>query len=211
MKSHFSLIVMLLALISCNSMRLTSSWKSEVMKPLKYNKILVLGLIRDADRSIQENMEQHLADDLIAQGISATTSLKEFGPKAFENLDEAAAIEKLKNLGIEAVITIVLLDKQKERNYIPGNINYSPYGIYYNRFWGYRTALYQRIYEPSYYVTNTKFFWESNFYEMSKKQLLYSVQTQSFDLENSNKLGHLYGQLIVNDMIKKGVIRNSSK
>jgi hypothetical protein len=41
---------------------------------------------------------------------------------------------------------------------------------------------------------------------MSKKQLLYSVQTQSFDLDNSNKLGHQYGQLIVNDMIKKGVV-----
>jgi hypothetical protein len=203
---NFIMLVVLFASASCSTMRLTSSWKSETLKPVKYNKILVLGLIRDADRSIQENMEQHLADDLIAQGISATTSLKEFGPKAFENLDEAAAIDKLKNLGIEAVITIVLLDKQKERNYIPDNINYSPYGFYYNHFWGYRTALYQRIYEPGYYVTNTKYFWESNFYEMSKKQLLYSVQTQSFDLDNSNKLGHQYGQLIVNDMIKKGVV-----
>lgn len=206
MKNYILLVLITIAIASCGTMRLTSSWKSEVSKPLKYNKILVLGLIRDADRSIQENMERHLADDLIAQGIDATTSLKEFGPKAFENLDEAAAINKLKTLGIEAVITIVLLDKQKERNYVPGNINYSPYGIYYNQFWGYRTALYQRIYEPGYYVTNTKFFWESNLYEMSNKQLIYSVQTQSFDIDNSNKLGHQYGQLIVNDMIKKGVV-----
>jgi hypothetical protein len=78
--------------------------------------------------------------------------------------------------------------------------------MYYNRFWGYRTALYQRIYEPGYYVTNTKYFWESNLYNLATKQLLYSVQTQSFDLENSNKLGHEYGQMIVKDMINKQVI-----
>jgi len=209
MKTYILLLILMTLFCSCSSIRLTSSWKSEQISPIQYKKILVLGLIRDADRSIQENMEKHLAEDLIAHGIAATTSLKEFGPKAFENLDEAAALDKLKALGIEAVITIVLLDKQKERNYVPGYINYSPYGIYYSQFWGYRTALYQRIYEPGYYVTNTKFFWESNFYEMSNKQLIYSVQTQSFDLDNSNKLGHQYGQLIVNDMIKKGIVINN--
>ena len=77
---------------------------------------------------------------------------------------------------------------------MPGNIYYSPYGYYYNRFWGYRTVLSRRIYEPGYYITDTKYFWESNLYDMSTQKLVYSVQTQSFDPANSESMGHEYGQ-----------------
>ena len=108
---------------------------------------------------------------------------------------------------MDAVITIVLLDKQKERKYVPGNVYYSPYSYYSNRFWGYRTTLYQRIYEQGYYVTDTKYFWESNFYDMSTQKLLYSVQTESFDPVNSESLGHEYGKLIVKDMVKQSILQ----
>jgi hypothetical protein len=112
---------------------------------------------------------------------------------------------------VEAVLTVVLLDKEKERKYVPGNTFYSPYGYYYNRFWGYRTTLYRRIYEPGYYVTDTKYFWESNLYDMNDQKLVYSVQTQSFDPGNSESLGHEYGQLIINDMVKSNVIRKAGE
>jgi hypothetical protein len=135
----------------------------------------------------------------------------EYGPKAFDNMTEEAAIEKLKNSGIDAVLTVVLLDKEKEKRYHPGYAYYSPYGFYYNRFWGYRTTLYRRIYEPGYYVSNTKYFWESNFYDMNTQKLVYSVQTQSFDPASSESLAHEYGQLIVKDMVKNKVLGNVSE
>jgi len=87
---------------------------------------------------------------------------------------------------------------------------YSPYGYYYNRFWGYRTALYNRIYEPEYYVIDTKYFLESNLYDMNSQKLVYSVQTQSFDHANSNALGHEYGRLIVKNMVKQNVLQQQS-
>jgi hypothetical protein len=125
-------------------------------------------------------------------------------------MEEEAAIDKLKSSGVDAVITIVLLDKKKESKYVPGNMYYSPYGYYYNRFWGYRGVLYRRIYEPGYYVTDTRYFWESNLYDMSTQQLLYSAQTQSFDPSSSASLGHEYGKMIVQDMVKKNVLIKSS-
>ena len=191
----------------CTTSKITTSWKAENTVPQKYNKILVLGLIRDADRTLQENMENHFVGDLKELGYNAVSSLKEYGPKAFDKMDEEAALSKLKNSGVDAVITIVLLDKEKERKYVPGNMYYSPYGYYYNRFWGYRSTLYRRIYEPEYYVTNTKYFWESNLYDMSTQKLVYSVQTQSFDPANLESMGHEYGQLIVKDMVKQNVLK----
>lgn len=197
---------LLLIITACTTSRITSTWKAENTVAKKYNKILVLGLIREADRSIQENMENHFVGDLQALGYNAVSSLKEYGPKVFDNIDEEDAVSKLKNSGIDAVITIVLLDKAKERKYIPGNLYYSPYGYYYNRFWGYRAVLTHRIYEPGYYVIDTKYFWESNLYDMQTQKLVYSVQTQSFDPATSESMGHEYGRMIVKDMAKNNVL-----
>jgi hypothetical protein len=192
-------VAVLLIMAGCNSSKITTSWKAENITPQKYNKVLVLGLIKESDRSIQEKMENHFVGDLESLGYNAVSSLKEYGPKAFDKIEEAAAIDKLKNSGVDAVLTIVLLDKEKERQYIPSN--------YSNRFWGYRNARYIRIYEPGYYVTNTKYFWESNFYEMDNQKLLYSVQTQSFAPDNAGSMGHEYGKLIVKNMVKQNILQ----
>lgn len=191
---------------ACSSTKITSSWKASNLQPKQYNKILVLGLIKDSDRSLQEKMEAHLVDDLKSKGYNAVSSLQEFGPKAFSNLTEAEAIATLKQSNIDAVVTIVLLDKQKERNYVPGRMYYSPYVMYYNRFWPYYGTLNYRIYEPGYYVTDTKYFWESNVYEVSTQSLLYSVQTKSFDPANSESLGHAYGKLIIKAITDNAVL-----
>jgi hypothetical protein len=210
MKTFICILITSLLLTSgCTSSRITTSWKSDKQNGYSFKKVLVLGLIRENDRSLQERMEKHLADDLKLLGYSTLTSLSELGPKAFENMTEKEAIEKLKTSGVDAVLTIVLLDKERERFYVPGRTYYTPYGFYYNRFWGYRGILYQRIYEPDYYVTDTKYFWESNLYDMKTQSLIYSVQTQSFDAVTTESQAHEYGKLIVKDMLKNNIVKQN--
>jgi hypothetical protein len=205
-KTGVIIISLMLIIAGCTSSRITSSWKAENTTVQKFNKIMILGLIREADRTLQQNMESHLVGDLKDLGYNVVSALNELGPRAFDNMEEETAINKLKTSGVDAVITIVMLDKQKEQKYVAGSIYYSPYGYYYNRFWGYRTTLYRRIYEPGYYVTETKYFWESNLYDMRTQKLVYSVQTESFDPVNSESLAHEYGLLIVKDMVKQNVL-----
>ncbi|HVW15509.1 MAG TPA: hypothetical protein VHB54_16875 [Mucilaginibacter sp.] len=209
MKTLLSFAVLSMVLMmGCATSKITSSWKAPDAVPQRYNKIMVLGLIRTADRTLQENMENHMVGDLRALGYNAVSSLQEYGPKVFDGMDEQTAMNKLKNSGVDAVITIVLLDKEKEKSYVPGHIYYySPYSYYYRHFWGYHTAIYRRIYEPGYYVTNTRYFWESNVYEMDTQKLLFSVQTQSFNPSDSESLGHEYGQLIVKSITEHGLLR----
>ncbi|MES2330676.1 MAG: hypothetical protein V4539_13820 [Bacteroidota bacterium] len=202
--------VFLLFLTGCTGSKITTVWKAADITSQSYGKILVLGLIPEKDRRIQENMENHVAGDLIDLGYSAVTSLQLFGPKAFDQLDENAALEKLKNSGISAVITIVMLDKKKERKYVQPQVTYSS-GGYMNNFWEYRLGLYNRILEPGYYITDTKYYWESNFYEMSSRKLIYSVQTQSFDPKNSWSMGHEYGHMIVNNMVREKILKTQGR
>lgn len=151
-------------------------------------------------------MENHLAGDLKAAGYNAYSTYGQFGPKAFENLSEEQVNDKLKQSGADAVLTIVLLNKEKEKHYQPGRLVYSPYAVYYHRFGGYYTALITRIESPGYYTESTRYFWESNLYDLNTKELIYSVQTQSFDPSSTESLGHEYGEMIVKDMTKRNVL-----
>lgn len=193
------IFIALLMIIGCTSSKITASWKATNTIQKKYNKILVLGLIHDPDRRIQERMEEHMVGDIIDAGYTAVSALHEYGPKAFDKLDEKAALDKIKNSGFDAIITIVLLDKQKESRYI-SEVNTRNFENYY----GFR---YKFILEPGRYVTDTKYFWESNLYDMSDQSLLYSAQTQSFSENNIETMGHQYGKMIIKDMIKKKVLQ----
>ena len=211
-----STIALLLAgiLIFCwacsSASRITSSWTPRPTTPVLFKKVIVLGLIHDRDRTLREQMEQSLAAHLRGQGQDAVCACDLYGPKEFDRLTEAEALSKLSNSGVDGVLTIVLLDKERERYYAPGQIQYTPYGFYYDRFWGYSRTLYGRIYSPGYYTTNTRYFWESNLYDLSDGKLIYSAQSQSFEPSTSERLGKEYGKLIVDDILDKGVVIVSS-
>lgn len=196
----------LMFVLACSSSRITYSWKSQMPPSKKYSKILVLALNGEDHVQARQQMEDHLVGDLKDLGYNAISAMTEYGPKTFRNTTEEAVVDKLQNSGIDAIVTIVLLDKSKERYYVPGNIYYSPYGIYHRHFWGYYRTMYDRIYTPGYYVINTRYFWESNLFDVTTKELLYSVQTESFEPTSSESLAHEYGQLIVKDMVKKQVL-----
>jgi hypothetical protein len=186
----------------CRTSRITSSWKAEDKTPSNFNKILVLALIPQKDRQVQERMEQHVAGDLTNIGYTAMSALQQYGPKAFDNLGEEAALDRIKSSGADMVLTIVLLSKEKERTYVPGRTYYA------NSFWDYYGMRHQRIYEPGYYVIDTRYFWESNLYDMATQKLLYSAQTKSFSPSSTESMSHEYGLLIVNNMRKQKVLAN---
>ena len=85
-------VALLLLAAGCSTSKITSSWKAENTLPQKYNKIMVLGLIREVDRSMQQNMENHMVGDLKELGYNAVSSLQEYGPKAFDKMEEEAAV-----------------------------------------------------------------------------------------------------------------------
>ena len=206
------LVTIAVVLISgCSSTKVTTAWTAKNVTARTYNKILVLGLIKDNDVELRKGMEQHLVDDLTSHGCTAVSTLDEYGPKAFEGMDEEKALRKIRKSGFDAVMTIVLLNKEQEKEYIPPRIYYSPYVGYYGRFWGYYTTMNSRIYEAGYYQENTKYFWESNFYTMEEgRKLIYSVQTKSFNPGSASSLAHEYGKLIVHNMISHGVLVNTN-
>ena len=84
-----------LLITGCYTSVITNTWKSKSIKSKKFEKILVIALVKQKDRSLRESMENHLVGDLVEKGITAISSLKEYGPKSFEALSENEVIQKL--------------------------------------------------------------------------------------------------------------------
>jgi len=108
--------------------------------------------------------------------------------------------------GFDVVLTVVLLDKTKERFYVPGKIsdysnisNYSRIDIYFN-------SIADKIYSPGYYGEETKYIWENNFYDLASRRMIYSARTRSFDMASKTTLAHTYGQLMAGNLVDKKIL-----
>ena len=196
-----------LIIIGCSASKITSTWKRPDITPKHYNKILVLGMLPAADRSMQHQMESHLAGDLQALGLNSVSAYAAYGPASSREWTDEKISKRFAKDGYDAVLTVILLNKEKEKHYVASKIQYTPYGLYQDHLWGYYRAMEIRIATPGYYNETTNYFWESNFYDVESGQLVYSVQTESFNPASLESLAHDYGEKIVNSIIENNVIR----
>ena len=198
----------LLILMSCNSTKVTSSWQANDATQNNFHKIIVYGIFNQKDRTMRETVENELVAQLNSLGYNAVSALAEFGPKAFAKVKEDDIANELKTSGFDAVITTTLLNKDKQRDYTPGNVSYTPIGV--RRFGRYYSTIYDRVYQPGYYTTSTNYFLESNLYDLNTSEIKYSVQSKTFDPSSSAQLADDYSKKVIKDMKKKGILRANS-
>jgi len=194
-------MIALVFLSACNSTHITSSWRNEHVAPASYGRIMVAAMIPDNQRNIQQAMERSMVDQLRRKGYQAVSAFQEFGPKAFQGLNENAVMAKVRGNNADALITISQTDHSRSRSYVPGSIYPSPWG------WGWGGG----YYSPGYVRNNTRYAWETNFYDMASNKMVYSVQSQSFDPSSANDLAEDYSRQIVRDMKDKGVLVKPQK
>lgn len=205
-----AIFLLVLTSFGCSTSSILSSWTPPASTPKAYRKILILGLINEPDRSIREKLEKHLADDLRKLGYAVVCACEEFQPNTFYGLTEAQMLQQMEENSFDAVLTIVLLSKQKEKRPKHGQFM-PPSSTYHSRFWDYYQNAYDLVSQPGYYTESTSYFWETNFYDLENHSLLYSAQSQSFDPTSTTSLAHEYGLLIAKDMVRKNVLSNQIK
>jgi len=201
MKILTPVFILALLLASCSSTYITSSWKAANSTPARFKKLVVIGLVGESERKARESMEKHMVDDLKGLGYNAVCSCEEYSPETFKGMNEKEAIAKLREEGVDGILTIVLLDKKKEKYYVPGRTMVEGQG-----FWQYYQRMQELVYVKGYYEESTKYYWETNLYNLSENQLLYSIQSQSFDPATTEILAHEYGKKIIGKMVKNDVL-----
>lgn len=205
------ILLLLFASFGCSTSSIISSWTQPGSTAKAYKKILVLGLINEPDRSIREKLEKHLAEDLRKLGYAVVCACEEFQPNTFYGLTEAQMLQQMEENSFDAVLTIVLLSKQKEKRLKSGQFASTPLSNYHRQLWSYYQNAYDLVSQPGYYTESVSYFWETNFYDLGNHSLLYSAQSQTFDPTSTTNLAHEYGLLIVKDMTRKNVVSNQVK
>lgn len=209
-KQYLAMLAIPLAVAACGTnTKITSSWKTpNGYSANKNNKILVLGMLPDKDRTMRENIEAELVKSLQQQGYNAVSAYEAFGPHAFKGQNENKVMSELKDKDIQSVMTIALLDKEKERNYTPGNVDYYP-AVGYNPFWRRYVYYYDRVYKPGYYTNSTNYFVEGNLYDVRGNRLVYSVQSKTLDPSSLAHMAKDYSKAVVKDMQKNNILSKS--
>jgi hypothetical protein len=159
------------------------------------------------NRELRVYLENHMAEDLSDMGYNARSATAVYGPKSLNEKSEKEVIDLIRTDGYDAIITVTVLDIEKEDNYVRGTIDYWPGGIYYTRFGRYYTYWYQRVYQPGYYITSTKYLVEGNLFDVKTDKLVYSAQTETIDPGTLDNLGHNFSIRLLKNMKEKGVLK----
>ena len=106
--------ILLALIITCSSTKIASSWKADDAKTKPYHNIMVWGMMPEKDSLMRKQVEVHLVNDLVSKGYHAVSSLEVYKEKAYKKLTAGEILSEFKQTGVDAVVTMVLLKKEKE-------------------------------------------------------------------------------------------------
>ncbi len=197
----------------CDSVKLVTSWKSpDAKKVTAYKKIMVIGLMGAKDLDIRQKSEAAIVQTLKASGVNAQSAYDAFGPKEFRSMSEQEVVGRLKADSVDAVMFVVLLDKAREKDWVPGSVYYTPYaGYYYGCYWCHYNAMYGRVYSPGYFSTTTTYILEADLYSVPDNKLQYSAYLKSVDPSNAAALSQQFSDKVIKDLADKELLGTASK
>ncbi len=176
------LAIPLLALAGCASapIEMGNIWTDPAYKSGGFQKMLIIGLSHDD--GVAQQFERVLAGDLIDAGIKAVpahTAIKGTGM-----LDEAAVRQAVKDGGYDSVLLTRVLKVEQGHEWVSG-MTYTTPNVYYRDYWGYYRSSYTVVHEPGYMVETTTVTLESNLYDASSEQIVWTAQSRTFNPEDT--------------------------
>lgn len=200
------LLLIVLLLGGCSSSSIVTKWQDKSLVERKYRKILVVGILNDSLVDLRRNMEDHVISELKALGYETVSALEEFGVGGLLKLEQEATYITLCNKGIDAVISIALLDKNKQRHDLPSSVNTYSSQYYYNRIWSYKAMQAQQTVALGVTHHAEQFLWEALLFDLSTLTPAYSAQTKTFNTASLYSAVHQYGKMFVAKMLKLDVL-----
>ena len=192
-----------LAFACSSSSTLTGTWKADPTASYHFKNIAIIGIANNA--SVRKSVEDALETDLDSKGYNTTGALMFLPPNATkENISREIVIDILKSNNFDAVITIGLVKKEENTDYVPGQYYYAPYYNapiydYYGIYGGYS-------YSPGYYVESTSYLLQTNLYSFPEGKILWSAQTSTVPLNEISQTAAALSLTLTDALVKSGVI-----
>lgn len=204
-KSFLTAIVSSFLLLACStSTRITDVYKNRDLTPKQYRTIFIIAMTNHA--KAQEVIESNLAEAASMHGYKAIKSTDVF-KRTFtkdESQNKDLVMKAVHSLNADAIFTVTLIDKTSETRYVPGSGPYMPYPRFgwYGNFWSYYSHWYPIAYDPGYYTTDKMYYLESNLYDVSSEQLVWSVQSETINPSSLADFSKSYTKALVKALEK---------
>jgi len=191
--------------------QITGSWKSKSQPDNRISKVLVTAMTSKVNA--REQVEGDIAAALENKGYKAVKSIDVMPPNftASKDLDKQALLGKVKGTGVDAILTIALIDKETENRYVPGAYSYQPFPRfgYYGQFWGYYNTRYPQLYSPGYYTEDKVYFIETNLYDARTEALLWSAQSETYNPSNLQKFSKEFSTVVLAQLERDHVLKQN--
>jgi hypothetical protein len=201
--------ILALMLACASSTRITGSWKNPSYPKRTYDRIFVAAMT--GDKVTRSAIENHLQQSLLKVGLNSVKSMDEL-PPGFrrDSLMKNEILNRVKNSGIPAIITISVLRKETESRYVSGGyLPGSRFG-YYNTFGGYY-RYWAPLYDPGYYVNEDVYYFETNLYDSETETLVWSAQSETYLYGNIQAFSNEFAAITVEQLMKDGLINRKDK
>lgn len=208
MKKYLILLIAVLALSGCGSnTAIVSSWRDPNITVAQehFKKVLVVALVKD-------EASRRTAENRIAASNPIFKTSYQYLNESTKQLTQEQKLKILQDENFDGVITLRLVSKEKETNYVPGTYT----GMYYGGFDGLYAGMYgygfgnwygmysPYFYDPGYYQETTSYMVETNIFSLKENKLIWTGTTKS---EYVNDLGSTVDAImeaVVKEMRKDG-------
>ncbi|CAA9202741.1 hypothetical protein [Flavobacterium collinsii] len=208
MKKYLILFMTVAIFSSCGSnTSIVSSWRDPDITVAQehFKKVLVVALVKDeASRRTVENR--------IATGNPIFKTSYQYLNETTTQLTKEQKLKILQDENFDGVITMRLVSKEKETNYVPGTYT----GIYYGGFDGLYSGMYgygfgnwygmysPYFYDPGYYQESTAYMVETNVFSLKDNKLIWTGTTKSEYVTDLGQTVDAIMQTVVKEMRKDG-------
>lgn len=202
-------IIAILLLPACKpAVLVTSSKVSDLVKQgKKYSYVFIT--VMTENTNAKKILETDLANKIGKEGVRVIKSCDVFsGALSGAALSSKAIIEKIEELGCDAIFTVVVLRKETELRHVPGEA-YNTYTAYsqYGTFGGYYGNWNNPVHAPGYYVAGKTYYLESDLFDVVSQGLLWSVQSQVYQPENIFSFSKKYTNAVVSRLKKDKLLK----
>jgi hypothetical protein len=205
MKKIFVVLTAILLYGCGTSSTIVSSWRDTeiTISSENFKKILVVALLKNEEtRRVIENR--------IAASNSIFHTSYQFLNQVNNSLTDDQKLKILHDENFDGVVTMRLVSKEKQTDYVPGidtSIYYGGYnGLYGGPFGGWYGIYGTDFYSPGYYVENTFYIVETNVFSLKEKKLIWTGTTQSSDVTDIGLTVDDIMRTIINEMKKDGTL-----
>jgi hypothetical protein len=203
MKRMFVVLTAILFYGCGTSSSIVSSWRDPkiTISSENFQKVLIVALVKDEET-------RRITESRIASSSPVFHTSYQFLNQINNDLTNDQKLKILNDEHFDGVVTMRLVSKEKQTDYVPGidtSIYYGGYnGLYGGAFGGWYGMYAPDFYTPGYYVENTFYIVETNVFSLKHNKLIWTGTTQSSDITDIGITVDDIMRTLVNEMKKDG-------